>query len=332
MKRFLFLLGIIITATGSGYASVGGVDGGGGKSIVCRDDKDQIQSVEILDLFEGRAQYGLNYSESQKPWSEQIDEVMAKASLSDPSDWLTAAVTEGIQVVKENMKLLSPDARLLPIDDSVEVIAPVGCKVEQSVNFRNDRSILFDSHHWNAMSQTQKAALILHEAIYREMRLLGEKNSRRARHFTAFIFSGGKIEGTSQPDSSHLILCGGTDDQGRETAFWVYRTDSDNTNQKIGIQFLELNGRTLLSKSSLENYSMSFNGSDVDVLSQLTNPTQSGWIIGDTASSFEPGDHINFVSYQEYGKGPFKLKMRIKSAIDDSHSAVPITCQNVKPF
>ncbi len=57
-------------------ATVGGVDGGGGKSVVCRDNSGAITSAEVLDLYEGRIQFGLSIQESPEPKKVQIQNAL----------------------------------------------------------------------------------------------------------------------------------------------------------------------------------------------------------------------------------------------------------------
>ena len=45
-------------------ASDGGVDGGGGNGVVCRDSSDSITTVRMLDLYEGEILYSLQFSDS----------------------------------------------------------------------------------------------------------------------------------------------------------------------------------------------------------------------------------------------------------------------------
>lgn len=45
-------------------ALAGAVDGGGGKGVVCRDQSGKISSAELLDLYEGRVQFGFNIPSS----------------------------------------------------------------------------------------------------------------------------------------------------------------------------------------------------------------------------------------------------------------------------
>ncbi|PIU01147.1 MAG: hypothetical protein COT74_01175 [Bdellovibrionales bacterium CG10_big_fil_rev_8_21_14_0_10_45_34] len=182
MKSKAFFIGLM--ALGAlAEASTGGVDGGGGKSIICRDTNGAIKSAEVLDLYEGRVMFGLNIQETNEPMNLQI-----KRALD-----LIPANSRGIvevykDIVLKNMRITPPGTQLLPIDDSFEVIVPAGCSAEQAANYYNDKMILISGDIWSSLTETGKAALILHEAVYAANRLVGATNSRQSRHIVANIF------------------------------------------------------------------------------------------------------------------------------------------------
>ena len=73
--------GMIVTLIGlssPAMAELGGMEGGGGKSVVCRNPDGSIKSAEILDLFEGRTIYQLPYNESPKNWQAQVGALYSK--------------------------------------------------------------------------------------------------------------------------------------------------------------------------------------------------------------------------------------------------------------
>ena len=62
MKFKWIVLAMVSVATQTVWA--GNEKGSGGKTVVCRNADGSIHSAEILDLYEGRTAYQLNYSES----------------------------------------------------------------------------------------------------------------------------------------------------------------------------------------------------------------------------------------------------------------------------
>src|SRR4051812_27498074 len=62
-------------------ASGGGMEGGGGTSVICRNSNGSIRTAEILDLYEGRVIYQLPYQESPKAWKDQALDIFKAASV-----------------------------------------------------------------------------------------------------------------------------------------------------------------------------------------------------------------------------------------------------------
>lgn len=182
MNTKYLILGLV-TLGAMAHASAGGVDGGGGKSIVCRDGAGSIKSAEVLDLYEGRIMFGLNIQETNDPMASQI-----KKALNNIPANSRGLIEVYVNQIQKNMKITPEGTQLSPIDDSFEVIAPSGCSAEQTANYYNDKMILVSGDIWVSLSETGKAALVLHEAVYASNRLVGATNSRQSRHIVANIF------------------------------------------------------------------------------------------------------------------------------------------------
>ena len=60
--KILFSLSIILFSL-NGHTT-GGIDGGGGNGVVCRDQNQNISHVRLLDLFEGEVLHQLVINES----------------------------------------------------------------------------------------------------------------------------------------------------------------------------------------------------------------------------------------------------------------------------
>ncbi len=55
----------MVTLEAMAHTSAGGVDGGGGKSIVCRDSAGSIKSAEVLDLLRRSSYVWIEYPRDQ---------------------------------------------------------------------------------------------------------------------------------------------------------------------------------------------------------------------------------------------------------------------------
>ena len=82
-----------------------------------------------------------------------------------------------LNIVKNGVKFVSGQ-ELQPIDDSFELMLPTGCKAEQVANYFNDNRIIVNYDIWKHFSNTDQAALIMHESIYASERLFGATSSK----------------------------------------------------------------------------------------------------------------------------------------------------------
>lgn len=338
-------------------AFAGGESGGGGKSVVCRNSDGTIRSAELLDLYEGRVVYQLSYQESPVDWKIQSATFLENSGVI-PKDscipWIPYTGSTGSSCTTHtgepnsiedyyvntvnHLTFLPEGTTLKPIDDSYEVIAPKNCNIEQTVNYQNDNLILVDSEIWKALSETQKSALIVHESVYRYLRDYGEKDSRRARHFNAYIFSGGHVENTF-PGDNYQLFCSGGDKE--NTFFYAFALPANpSESSKVRLQFASLGGRQLLSKSYVDLDASTAIGSSTthlpdqfNLLDQLKNPTQ--WMRYQSIalqSLFEPGDTIDLWFHPvPEPNGKMQLQIVGTSIVDESNiGPVNITCHSLR--
>ena len=189
MKQILLILGLSLLAS-SAFAA-GGVDGGGGNAVVCRDEQGVIKSARMLDLYEGEFLHGLKYEYAEFDIDQKLDDILS--IIYDGATSQYESQKRLFQSVKDSFKLLAPGISLKPIDDSGHIFVPGNCKVEQVANFYNQFSIYIVSDIYNAFSTLDKLALIMHEAIYLQERENGIENSKYARRVVAHLLSKGFI-------------------------------------------------------------------------------------------------------------------------------------------
>ena len=292
-KRILgFKSASILATILTGYGALaGGMEGGGGKSIVCRDTTGAIKSAEVLDLYEGRVQYGLTYTESALSSDQQATAIFSSSGLGTDQSFPPSTVYDYYMNARSHLKFVPLGTDLNPINDSFEVIAPKNCAIEQTVNYQNDQLVLVSKEIWDALSETQRAALMIHESSYRYLRNYHETNSRRARHFTAYLFLGGRVEDT-YPGNDYAALCETTDRTKPLSSFYVSKVFVDsNGSNKVRLNFSSFGGRKLYSKSFVEINSDV--GGGKSFLDLLKNPSSSYQIVEQsltTTSLFEGGD------------------------------------------
>lgn len=189
----LLALVFLFVSTTSFAKILGGHDGGGGRGIVCYDQKGAIESVELLDFFEGRTLEGYSIPEYQADYKTIYAEVIKKAASAKILKTLLKA-----DRIEKGLKFLPAGVRLNPIEDSNEIFIPSNCKIEQLANFQGVSRIFIVKDFWDKLTETSKAGLLMHEYVWYLERESGVKSSARARRtvarFFAENFDFGKIE------------------------------------------------------------------------------------------------------------------------------------------
>lgn len=167
-------------------AQAGNESGHGGVSIVCRDSRQRILSVELLDTFEGRYQYGLSITDRDIPTLEQVD--LAALQLSIRKD-LQDEFKKTFDQIWANSRFVEYGVGLNPTNDAFPVINKRGCAYEQLAVYSFDGQVLVDKELYNWMSYTDRAALWVHESIYKMARTRGASSSITSRKITAYLFA-----------------------------------------------------------------------------------------------------------------------------------------------
>lgn len=186
------LLGFILLS-GNAFA---GDKGNGGISLVCRNDKNEILSAELLDIYEGRILGGKTFSEV-KNIEKKLNDAVSKIS----SIQFKKMVSENISYVQANMIFIPKGHELLPTDDALPMVKKEGCKFEQLANFTNDGDLYVSSEIYEQLDSLNRAALILHEAVYATRRELGDQNSQKSRRLVYELMS----DDTNMPVMKRLI-------------------------------------------------------------------------------------------------------------------------------
>jgi len=189
----------------STYSYAGGMEGGGGNSVVCRDTQGKAVSAEIYDLFEGRALYGYLPKEDGADYKTQaraIAKKMAEAS------WDDFFVKETERILSD-VRFLPTDAALVPVNDSDSIIKPANCDIFQTAIYQPNQRVYFDSNIWSLLTESNRAALVFHEVIYAYLRTVDwAKTSTRARQYVAFMFSGQNLKTKWFPaNGEHFEIC-----------------------------------------------------------------------------------------------------------------------------
>lgn len=175
---------------------------GGGTGVVCRDQNNRVVSARLLDLYEGSEIDGLKI-----PDVDVDPHLQARAALSRLAfgfaDDAEVSPMAFIDHLKDALAETTPGKFIeSPIDKGGEraPILPTGCQFEgigyrEKPNHRLQLTVVPDV--LNAMTKTQQAAFLVHEAIYSyyvdlyKDRVDRERGTVEIRKITARLFASG---------------------------------------------------------------------------------------------------------------------------------------------
>jgi hypothetical protein len=185
MKFWFFIFSTLVSLSFA-HAQMGGVVGGGGNGVVCRNGS-EIISVELLDLYESRILYGRDYDSMEHL---TLDEALEWASTKLYSYDFKPAESNYyfFKGIYSGFRFLPPGVRLDPINDSGHIFIPAGCKIEQVANFYSNDKVFVVSDFYEKMDNLNRAALVVHEALWWKDRLMKVETSRYARRLVGAIF------------------------------------------------------------------------------------------------------------------------------------------------
>ncbi len=196
-KRYFIVLALMTGA--SVYAKPmkmmvpeGGRVGNGGGLVVCRNPADHaIRSVELIDYYEARTRrkLTLDLESLTGSWKERAQQLISRLSKLSPmrvdiySKWLETFEKEAVFV---------KDSQFTTIPDTGFIAIPNGCEFEQGVvqlkpRFSDDYRYSVNLTLWEAMDDSQRAGLVLHEFLYREAIGYGHTDSISVRYINGTI-------------------------------------------------------------------------------------------------------------------------------------------------
>jgi hypothetical protein len=220
-------------------ASGGGtINGGGGKGVRCT--KNGKTTVELLDLYEGRAIYGLT------PLDLGNDEAKARAAFAKifaihgngPGNFILDKYSDAIDKyadaidkyliqkdIVDKMHFVESPTTLKPVQDDFAPLLDKDCEMVQVALYYDESSLLVDHSLWNQLDVTNRTALIAHELIYAFARGQGITNSVSSRKLVAFLFSKQStpplFDGIPYSDFHKVFHCSIEQDQVRMNDFYM---------------------------------------------------------------------------------------------------------------
>jgi hypothetical protein len=247
MKKFTLVL--IASFLSSAQTFAGTWSSGGGNAVVCKAEDGSIASAELLDLYEGRYINHLVYPASSEP---ALSQALAAARRISSIAFSGDRLAQTVQRVQSQIQFLPKGFGIQPINDSDSVILPpANCQIVQVARYEPNGTIFVNADVWQLLSAQNQAALLLHEALYWELRLFGEKNSKRARIAVATAFSDRSIDAydSGVPKSGEACVTTGSSPNLFPWATFASYPNADGNGTVI--QFWTFAGMPMLSKSTI---------------------------------------------------------------------------------
>ncbi|WPU63508.1 hypothetical protein [Peredibacter starrii] len=187
MKQYLLVAAMLAGLLFCLRALAAGEKGNGGYSIVCRDANGLIASAELLDTYEGRLLYKKTYSVDLN----SVEELVRVAQDRVRKYVLFASkLNKEIDLIEKNLVFIPEGHELESTEDAFPVIKKKGCEFEQLANYTEAGEVFVSQEIFNRIDNLNRAALILHEAIYSIRRkALGETTSQNTRRLVAQLMA-----------------------------------------------------------------------------------------------------------------------------------------------
>ncbi|MES2802075.1 MAG: hypothetical protein V4654_06255 [Bdellovibrionota bacterium] len=175
-------------------AFAGAESSGGAGGIFCPTTVANQPRVQLLDLYEGRINEGLEIPESNVPYEEQITQALNKLSFDFS---LQMDMRKTLTDLKANHKFLPAGVGIhTPSDLGTDeaVVMPTDCTMGAIGFYESSGTLKISSDAFNSLSETQKAAFWMHEAFYKLVRFYKESeaglvDAKSTRIFVSKLFA-----------------------------------------------------------------------------------------------------------------------------------------------
>jgi hypothetical protein len=201
MKHPALIFCALLASTSAFAGAEGGSHvGNGGGVWACRDKTPEhtLLSAQLIDLSEGEREFNLKIDmKSPLDREAQIAQVEAKIQLANPSFFTEyQAKMKIVRALFTEVK----NSDFTRIEDDYHRTAPDTDKycpggeiaAEQLANFTTENNLIINDQIWSSpvLTETDRAALYMHEAIYKLMRdRAGAHDSVKTREIVGYLFS-----------------------------------------------------------------------------------------------------------------------------------------------
>ncbi|WP_413585004.1 hypothetical protein [Bdellovibrio sp. HCB274] len=168
-------------------SSAGTAVSGGGGAMVCRNVYNYISSAELLDIWEANNIRGERIVYTSESVDQQVNLAIGKLMAANPA--FGTEVLNAYKIVLANQVNLPPNIALAPPKDANTAYQKPGCTLEGMMLFDDQSNKLYiDRAIFSVLSDTDKAAALMHESVYKVLRSYGDQNSIRSRAIVGRLF------------------------------------------------------------------------------------------------------------------------------------------------
>lgn len=287
----------------------GGVDGGGGKGILCGNQ------LSTLDLYEARRN-GIQIPENSGTFEELLGKygVEVARHFAPSTDWLSMPDLPSkmkevlIESIVSKFQDIRSGQRLPLTNDATIPQLPANCSVVQIAIYRNDGVIERDPEYWKMLSPIEQVALTVHEMVYHRAReYAAAHDSDETRKVLGLLFSGSNPEPILSPlwTANEKLWCRAGNSGTLKEVFEFFVIDERRGSvEGVGVYFRIFKNMSVSSRTSaflpgikLDQFiSSQFDGFKVPVQNSLMGKT---WNL-DLAPISGYLDNLNFLM-QAYG-------------------------------
>ena len=173
---------LVLFLMGSVFAKEGG---NGGHAVVCRDERNVINWIRLLDIYEGEVLYKQQYLDESS-----VEDIVEK-SLARLGQYpnFRKMIEREMEVFSEKIIFVENGDELVLTEDAFPPVIKKGCRFEQLAAYTEDGLLLISRELYEASSNLDKAALFMHESFYAFNRGLGDTNSLKARKSIVYLLA-----------------------------------------------------------------------------------------------------------------------------------------------
>jgi hypothetical protein len=221
----------------------GTISGGGGQGVRCK--KNDITTLETLDLYEAKKVYNLSLVKSENDQDKALDLLTSvftrhfwnPSTIRMPEYKKTFRQTVAEHWFK-NIRFIGANQKLKLVADAHPVLIEEGCEPVQIAVYYDESILLIDKSLWDELDWTNKIALLAHELVYFSDRQNGAADSTSARKLVGQLFSvsGARPKAEGIPSYSAFFVQCRLSSKGVSQGF-LYAYDGQREERK-GLEFV----------------------------------------------------------------------------------------------